>query len=270
MACQNCHTRHYFSKKEAQEPQSCRTCHSGFDHAQWEMWSLSKHGSIYLTAAVNDPENKSRSPKCQTCHMSQGNHSVITPWGFFGVRGFEENELWKKDRTNIFKGLGMINSKGEKTDFYKKAVELKMFRENKKDFEELRSNMKKICERCHSKSFVTDSIKNSDIMLMEADKLFSEAFLTVSSYKKLTKSDKDLPDLLSFYDSDTKIEELLYEMFMEHRMKTFQSSFHINPDMTTWYGFAKLKKDLVEIKEIYRNKLNREQLKEKNLQGNPH
>ncbi len=37
---------------------------------------------------------------------------------------------------------------------------------------------------------------------------------------------------------------------MDHRMKTFQAAFHINPDFTTWYGYAKMKKDLVEIKEL--------------------
>jgi hypothetical protein len=43
-SCDACHTRHTFSKKEAQQPQACQTCHMGFDHPQWEMYSASKHG----------------------------------------------------------------------------------------------------------------------------------------------------------------------------------------------------------------------------------
>ena len=43
-ACDSCHTRHAFSKIEAQQPQACQTCHMGFDHPQWEMYSASKHG----------------------------------------------------------------------------------------------------------------------------------------------------------------------------------------------------------------------------------
>ena len=43
-SCDACHTRHTFSKKEAQQPQACETCHMGFDHPQWEMYSGSKHG----------------------------------------------------------------------------------------------------------------------------------------------------------------------------------------------------------------------------------
>jgi hydroxylamine dehydrogenase len=46
------------------------------------------------------------------------------------------------------------------------------------------------------------------------------------------------------------IEQVLYEMFMDHRMKTFQGAFHMNYDYSTWYGFAKMKKDLTEIKEL--------------------
>jgi hypothetical protein len=37
---------------------------------------------------------------------------------------------------------------------------------------------------------------------------------------------------------------------MDHRMKAFQANFHMNPDYSTWYGYAKLKKDLTEIKEL--------------------
>lgn len=50
------------------------------------------------------------------------------------------------------------------------------------------------------------------------------------------------PDLLTFYDTNTKIELILYEMFMDHRMKTFQGAFHMNYDYSTWYGYAKMKK----------------------------
>jgi hypothetical protein len=32
-------------------------------------------------------------------------------------------------------------------------------------------------------------------------------------------------------------------------MKTFQGAFHMNPDYTT-YGYAKMKKDVVEIREM--------------------
>ena len=58
------------------------------------------------------------------------------------------------------------------------------------------------------------------------------------------------PQLLSFYEVDTEAEQILYDMFMDHRMQTFQGAFHINPDYTTWYGYAKMKQALSEIKEL--------------------
>src|SRR4030067_1051791 len=47
-SCDACHTRHTFSGQEAKTPQACQTCHMGFDHPQWEMYSGSKHGVRYL------------------------------------------------------------------------------------------------------------------------------------------------------------------------------------------------------------------------------
>ena len=52
------------------------------------------------------------------------------------------------------------------------------------------------------------------------------------------------------YQSHTAVEQHLYDMFMDYRMKTFQGAFHINPDYTTWYGYAKMKQALAEIKEL--------------------
>ena len=61
------------------------------------------------------------------------------------------------------------------------------------------------------------------------------------------------PDLLTFYDATTPIEQPLYVMFLEHRMQAYQGAYHMNPDYVTWYGLAEMKKDLAEI----RNEANR-------------
>ncbi len=56
------------------------------------------------------------------------------------------------------------------------------------------------------------------------------------------------PDILTFYDATTPIEQTLFGMFLEHRNRAFQGAFHMNPDYFTWYGLAELKMDLEEIK----------------------
>jgi hypothetical protein len=54
-SCDACHTRHAFSIEEARQPQACQTCHMGFDHPQWEMYSSSKHGVRALLKQTDLP-----------------------------------------------------------------------------------------------------------------------------------------------------------------------------------------------------------------------
>jgi hypothetical protein len=66
----------------------------------------------------------------------------------------------------------------------------------------------------------------------------------------VTEGEGIYPQLLSFYEVDSAVGQHPHEMFMDYRMKTFQGTFHIKPDYTTWYGYAKMKQALAEIKEL--------------------
>ncbi|NLD38948.1 MAG: cytochrome C [Desulfatiglans sp.] len=255
MDCQNCHTRHSFSKMEASEPEACQTCHMGFDHAQWEMYSGAKHGVTYLLNRIIDHQNKDRAPKCQTCHMPGGDHRVFSAWGFLAVRLPEEDAEWMGYRATILKGLGVLDPDGNPTPRLDVVKEAKMARLTKEEFDAERKRFTDICKKCHSPNFVTENFKNADQMVKEADKLFAEAIEIVAGLYRdhiivKKEGNASYPDLLAFYDVDTKIEQTLYEMFMDHRMKTFQGAFHLNYDYSTWYGYAKMKKDLTEIREM--------------------
>jgi hydroxylamine dehydrogenase len=257
MDCQNCHTRHAFSKKEAQQPEACQTCHMGFDHAQWEMWSGSKHGVTWLmNRAMDEDGDTSRAPTCQDCHMPDGNHRVFSAWGFLAVRLPEEDEEWMGYRVTILKGLGVLDAEGQPTDRLELVKAGKIARLTKESFDAERARFVTICEECHTPNFVAENFKNADAMVKEIDKLFAEAIEIVAGLYQdgvivyEDRPDAQYPDLLTFYDVDTKVEQTLYEMFMDHRMKAFQATFHMNPDYATWYGYAKLKKDLVEIREL--------------------
>jgi hydroxylamine dehydrogenase len=255
MDCQNCHTRHAFSKAEAAEPEACMTCHMGFDHAQWEMYSGSKHGVTYLMNRTIDPENKDRAPRCQSCHMPHGDHRVFSAWGFLAVRLPEADSEWMGYRTTILKGLGVLDPKGNPTGRLDVVKAGKIARLTEEEFKAERKRFTDICTRCHCPNFVNENMKNADLMVKEADKLFAEAIEIVAGLYRdgIIRKRKDYaayPDLLTFYEVNTNVEEILYEMFMDHRMKTFQGAFHMNYDYSTWYGFAKMKKDLVEIREL--------------------
>jgi hydroxylamine dehydrogenase len=252
MDCQNCHTRHAFSVAEAREPEACQTCHQGFDHPQWEMWSTSKHGVAYLL-----DREAHRGPTCQDCHMPEGDHRVLTPWGFLGLRLPEEDEEWMGYRAIILKGLGVLDAEGNPTALLEVVKAGDLARLDAETFNAERKRITDTCGKCHSSGFVNDNMANADQMLKEADKLFAEAIEIVAGLRRdglieVGEGQGYYPQLLAFYDVNTHVEQVLYEMFMDHRMKTFQGAFHINPDYTTWYGYAKMKKDLAEIREIDR------------------
>ena len=44
------------------------------------------------------------------------------------------------------------------------------------------------------------------------------------------------PGPLVVYEAKSSIEQELYVMFMEYRMRAFQGAFHFNPDYMHWYG----------------------------------
>ena len=58
------------------------------------------------------------------------------------------------------------------------------------------------------------------------------------------------PTCSTFHDAPTVIEQKLFVMFLEHRMRTFQGAFHANPDYAFWYGWSEMQRDLVEIKAM--------------------
>jgi len=188
--------------------------------------------------------------------MADGNHRVFSAWGFLAVRLPEEDEEWMGYRVSILKALGVLDFEGQPTERLEVVKAGKLARLTKESFDAERERFVTICQECHTPNFVAENFKNADAMVKEIDKIFAEAIEIVAGLYQdgvivyEDRPDAKYPDLLTFYDVDTKIEQTLYEMFMDHRMKAFQATFHMNPDYATWYGYAKLKKDLTEIREL--------------------
>ena len=248
--CDSCHTRHSFKKSEAQDPRACQTCHMGFDHPQWEMWSTSKHGTIWQ---IEGKEGK-RAPTCQTCHMQGGDHNVMTSWGFLALRLPEDDKDWMNDRVAILQALGVLDDKGAPTARLDLVKAGKLARLTKEEFQQERDKMINICSQCHGKSYAKGQLDAGDMVIKDADKIMAEAIREVQGLYKdgiLTKPANwtFAPDLLQFYEAKSSVEQDLYVMFMEYRMRTFQGAFHMNPDYMHWYGWAAMKSDLVTIKE---------------------
>ena len=255
-SCDACHTRHVFSVKEARAPQACRTCHMGIDHPQWEMFESSKHGVRYLLRQVGVLPEEVAAPSCQVCHMPDGTHRNKTAWGFLAVRlPLPEDEQWAADRTTVLKGLGVLDPEGNPTPRLEAVKAADVVRLDEEEWQRLRNEMVSICSNCHSRSFALNELRNADEMIREADRLMAEGIETVAGLYRdgvLRKPEEypyAYPDLLTFHDAPTKIEQELFLMFLKHRMRTFQGAFHINPDYTLWYGWSEMVRDLTTIRE---------------------
>ena len=256
-SCDSCHTRHTFSVAEAKSPQACQTCHMGFDHPQWEMYSSSKHGvRTDLKQRGILPANAA-APTCQTCHMQNGDHGVRTAWGFLAVRlPLPEDKQWAADRATILQALGVLDPDGKPTALVATVQAADVARLTQEDWQKERDKMLKTCNQCHSGNFAKQQLEAGDDMIKNADHLMAEAIKIVAGLYKdgVLPQPKNynyaFPNLLTFHDAPTVVEQKLFVMYLEHRMRTFQGTFHGSPDYALWYGWSEMQRDLTEIKEL--------------------
>jgi hypothetical protein len=261
-SCDACHTRHTFSKLEAQQPQACQTCHMGFDHPQWEMYSSSKHGVRFLLKQQGILPQETAAPTCQTCHMQNGNHEVRTAWGFLAVRtnGLApypgEDEQWWNDRVTILQALGVLDPEGNPTGRLDVVAQAQVARLSAEEFDREREKMIAVCSQCHSENFARAELAKGDAIIQRGDALLAEAIRIVAELYQdgiLAKPDNyayAFPDLLTFHDAPTPIEQRLFVMHLKHRMRLFQGAFHANPDYSLWYGWSEMLQDLAEIRQM--------------------
>ena len=256
-SCDACHTRHLFSVQEARQPQACQTCHMGFDHPQWEMYSGSKHGVRYLLKQSAVLPESASAPSCQTCHMQGGNHAVRTAWGFLAVRlPLPADQQWAADRVTILQALGVLDPAGKPTARLDVVKGADVARLTQEAWQQERDKALTTCNACHSINFARAELDKGDQLIKDLDRLMAEAIRTVAALYKdgiLAKPKTyahPFPDLLTFHDAPTVIEQKLFVMFLEHRMRAFQGAFHANPDYALWYGWSEMRRDLTEIKAL--------------------
>jgi hypothetical protein len=189
--------------------------------------------------------------------MSEGNHEVRTPWGFLAVRlPLPEDEQWKKDQTTILQALGVLDPDGNATGRLDVVRGADVARLTQEDFDREREKLFMICSDCHSDNFARGELAKADDLLREVDHLLAQAIRIIADlYKDGVLFQPEgysyaFPDLLTFHDAPTPIEQRLFVMHLKHRMRAFQGAFHANPDYALWYGWSEMVRDLSEIKEM--------------------
>jgi len=258
-SCDECHTRHSFSKKEALDPRACQQCHMGYDHPQWEMWSSSKHGTRFFVKQAGNLPEKAAVPTCQFCHLPGGTHENRTAWGFLGVRlPLPQDAQWAADRVTILKALGVLNPEtGKPTPRLDVVKALDLARLTEEAWKSEREAMIRRCTSCHAEQYARRQLEMADEMMKHADRLMAQGIEIVAGlYKDSVIKKPDhytfaYPDFLFFKQTGgSYIDQVLFRMYMKYRMRTFQGLFHANPDYAYWYGWAAMTKSLGEIREL--------------------
>ena len=222
------------------------------------MYSGSKHGVRNALRMQNVIPPTSAAPTCQTCHMQEGNHEVRTAWGFLAVRlpMPEGDKQWTDDRVTILQGLGVLDPSGKPTGRLDVVKAADVARLTQEAFDAERTKMLDTCTRCHGARFAKQQLALSDGIIRDADHLMAEAIREVAglyqdgTLAKPASYASAFPDLLTFHDAPTPIEQKLFAMFLEHRMRTFQGAFHASPDYVTWCGWSELRRDVTEIRAM--------------------
>jgi hypothetical protein len=175
-----------------------------------------------------------------------------------------QDQQWADDRALILKALGVLNPKtGEPTDRLGIIKELDMVRLTEEDWQNERAKMIKTCAGCHSSAFAKSQLEFGDNLMRKADHLMAKAITIVADLYKEGIIHKPgeypfaYPDFWYFmrtggesFDQMSHIDQLLFEMYMKHRMRVYQGCFHLNPDYAYWYGWAMMTKDLSAIEDL--------------------
>ncbi len=226
--CNNCHTSHRFSLKEARDPDSCGTCHLGPDHPHKEMYETSLHGTIYKV--TQDPE---RAPRCVTCHMPGGAHNSS-----FGI------------------ARGPAGTRSPVVDLQEKPI-------SQEEDRRRREEMLGVCTGCHSRRFAQEQLENADQVKEEGFRLMERGKEPIEEmeregllYPKVTErmphptegrilvlADPQL------YVGTSYIERLFFTMFKFHNIRVWKSGYHFSPAYTHGYGWTEMQLDLIDLKE---------------------
>jgi hypothetical protein len=237
--CDSCHTRHTFSAAEAEEPEACGTCHMGPDHEQIDMWQKSKHGVVYTTEKSRPGGHPDRAPTCVTCHMPEQEKAGGEP-------------LIHDVSTNLTFGTVAQGARLPGT-----ALPVPMRTITSDEFTAKRAKMSAICGECHSGSFVRRNLEGADQIKIDVDTLLWDPVMRVRGlwFDGLLDPmpvNRDPNPIFGqnlvlggqqLYGGTSAIEALFFSTYKYDHVNTFKGAYHINPDYSHWFGWARVNVD---------------------------
>jgi hydroxylamine dehydrogenase len=237
--CDSCHTRHTFSAQEAMEPEACGTCHMGPDHEQIDMWTKSKHGVVYMTEKNRVNGNPDRAPTCVTCHMPAQEKPAGRP-------------LVHDVSTNVT--LGTV-AQGARLPGVALPVPMRTITND--EFTAKRAKMSAICGQCHAASFVKKNLEGADQIKTDVDTLLWDPVMRIRGLwydglldpMPVNRAPNPLFGLnlvlggQQLYGGTSAIEQLFFNTYKYDHVNTFKGAYHINPDYSHWFGWARVNVD---------------------------
>lgn len=144
--CSSCHLGHRFSLEAVRQPETCLRCHDGKNYPEGDIYRHSVHSVVSETLA--DGKDLDRpglylkgkdvvAPTCAYCHLNGAGKGLLT----------RHNPAWRLTR----------DLTSPKAPVAERA-------------ENLRKNMKSVCNECHGKSFTDRFFSDADKKLIEYQK----------------------------------------------------------------------------------------------------
>lgn len=230
-SCSACHTRHTFSIEVARKPYTCAECHKGPDVPAFKVYEVSKHGNIY--SSNNQKYNFLKIPwrvgedfevpTCATCHISL----IVSPDGeVISERTHQMNDrlAWRLFGVP-YSHPHPVNadlSKAKNKQNLPLLVELtgepvKELVITKDEQQKRNERMKKICNQCHSTSWVNSHFVRLENTIAETNNMTLEATKILSEFWKKGYA-KGLPQNENIFDEE--IERLWTSVWLYYANST--------------------------------------------------
>lgn len=251
--CIACHTRHRFDPAEARRPEACMTCHMGPDHPNWEAYSTSKHGAIYLTDGpgwdwrLPLAEARYTAPTCAYCHML-----YVDANG----RRTSSHHMTRK----IVWGMGVQPALGQLADITRQPEQ-----------QARRAEMLRVCLTCHAETKARSYLEAADAHKLMGDALVTEAREILHGLYRdgiiaparrarsagLLAGERFVATEVpggtfwpaGLYYDVSAIEREYFDMFFFANLKSYKGAFHMSPDYAWWYGYAETLGHLLKIRD---------------------
>ncbi len=221
-ACNACHNGHSFASEQVRHPDTCGKCHSGPDHAQWQIYKTSKHGIAFAAHASKMGMNRNKwivgedysaAPTCATCHMSATSQQATTH--DVGARISWNNR-------------GPVSIHSDQADLNRNMPTAKT------KWKIRRRRMNDVCRNCHDKNWVSNFFVQYDAQVALYNDKYGMPGKKLMELAEPLRADRPL--------FSHRIDWIWFEITHRSGRTARIGAAMMSPDQSQWQGFYKLAK----------------------------